>query len=130
MTFPAASKPEPEHGTYTLATGEAAVRRLKALHDVYGAAGRRVLLEAGLKPGMTVADFGCGVGMTTEALARLVGPSGRVTGIDFSAAQLDQACEHCAEQPHVSFLEASAAATELQSESVDLAYCRFLLLHL
>jgi hypothetical protein len=52
-------------GEYSLATGEDAVRRLTALHRVYSPAGRRVLQRAGLKPGMTVADLGCGVGATT-----------------------------------------------------------------
>ncbi|MGI9075058.1 MAG: SAM-dependent methyltransferase [Bryobacteraceae bacterium] len=77
-------------GEYSLATGEAAVRRLSALHRVYSPTGRRVLLRAGLKSGMTVADFGCGVGATTRMLAEMVGPSGHVTGIDVSPAQLEQ----------------------------------------
>ncbi len=120
------------HGVYSLATGEAAVRRLHALHHLYAPAGRRILLEAGLAPGMRVADFGCGVGAVTQMLAEMVGPSGHVTGIDVSGAQLDQARQHCAESgfSHVTFVEASATATALPRESFDLAYCRFLLLHL
>lgn len=117
-------------GTYSLATGEAAVRRLKRLHEVYGPLGERLLRHAGLTTGMNVADFGCGVGVTTRMLAEMVGPSGRVTGIDVSAAQLEQARAHCADLVNVSFVEASAVATSLPGESVDLAYCRFLLLHL
>jgi SAM-dependent methyltransferase len=116
-------------GAYSLATGEAAVRRLKALQEVYGPTGQRFLRQAGLTAGMEVADFGCGVGLTTRMLAEMVGPSGRVTGIDISAAQLGQARAHCAGL-NVSFVEASATATSLPGESVDLAYCRFLLLHL
>jgi hypothetical protein len=72
-------------GEYSLATGEPAVRRLNALHQVYAPAGRRVLLQAGLVPGMHVADFGCGVGVVTRMLAEMVGPSGHVTGVDISA---------------------------------------------
>src|SRR5580704_306482 len=82
-------------GEYLLATGEAAVRRLTALHRVYSAAGRIILLRAGLSPGMAVADFGCGVVATTRTLAELVGPSGSVTGIDVSAAQLEQGRNLC-----------------------------------
>jgi ubiquinone/menaquinone biosynthesis C-methylase UbiE len=37
-----------------------------------------------LRPGETVIDVACGTGVTTEALARAVGPSGRVIGIDVS----------------------------------------------
>lgn len=119
-------------GTYSLATGEAAVRRLNALHHLYAPAGRRVLLQAGLTPRMNVADFGCGVGAVTRMLAEMVGPSGLVTGIDVSAAQLDQARSRCADAglANVTFVEASATATGLPRDSVDLVYCRFLLLHL
>ena len=39
-------------GEYALATGAAAVRRLLVLHNIYSPAGRRVLLQAGLKPGI------------------------------------------------------------------------------
>lgn len=122
----------PPAGTYSLATGEAAVRRLKALHHVYGPAGRRVLVQAGLVPGMQVADFGCGVGAVTRMLAEMVGPAGHVTGVDVSRAQLDQAHGYCVEGglTNVSFVEASAATTGLPRNRFDLAYCRFLLLHL
>ena len=124
------SSPAGSIGAYSLATGEAAVRRLKALHHIYGPAGRRVLLQAGLTPGMDVVDFGCGVGVISRMLADMVGPTGSVTGIDVSAAQLDQARTHCADLPNVTFIEASAVSTGLPRDSADLVYCRFLLLHL
>jgi ubiquinone/menaquinone biosynthesis C-methylase UbiE len=37
-----------------------------------------------LRPGETVIDVACGTGVTTEALARAVGPAGRVIGIELS----------------------------------------------
>ena len=122
-----------EHlGEYALATGPAAVRRLLALHNVYGPSGRRVLLQAGLKPGMHVADFGCGIGAATRMLGEIVGPSGSVTGVDANRAQLDQARNMCraAGLTNTSFVEADACATGLPRSSFDLVYCRFLLLHL
>lgn len=69
-------QPKMSTGEYSLATGEAAVRRLTALHRVYSPTGRRILLRAGLQPGMAVADFGCGVGATTRTLAEMGGPRG------------------------------------------------------
>ena len=119
-------------GEYSLATGEAEDHRLTALHRIYAPAGSRVLLRAGLKPGMSVADFGCGVGATTHMLAEMVGPAGHVTGIDVSAAQLDQGRGLCevAGIANAIFLEGSATATGLPRNSFDLVYCRFLLLHL
>jgi len=118
-------------GEYVLATGQAAANRLRILHDVYGAGARRVLLDAGIKPGMRVADLGCGVGMTTALLAELVGPTGEVVGVDLSAAQLAQAQELMpSEFSNVKFVEASATDTGLPYGSFDLVYSRFLLIHL
>jgi SAM-dependent methyltransferase len=120
------------YGEYSLATGAAAVRRLKALHEACSPVGRRVLLQAGLAPGMNVADFGCGIGAVTRMLAEMVGPTGHVTGIDVNADQLVEAARHCAEggHKHVTFHESDACVTGLPRASFDLVYCRFLLLHL
>jgi ubiquinone/menaquinone biosynthesis C-methylase UbiE len=119
-------------GGYALATGSDAVRRLMLLHKIYSPEGRRLLLEAGLRPGMRVADFGCGVGAVTQMLAEMVGPTGSVTGIDVHGAQLEQAANACASAgfTNTSFVVADACATGLPRESFDLVYCRFLLLHL
>jgi len=87
--------PAPARGEYVLATGARAVRRLLLLHDIYAPVGRRILLKAGLKPGITVADFGCGVGAVTRMLAEMVGPSGHVTGIDADERQLVEARNLC-----------------------------------
>ena len=117
---------------YTLATGVAAVRRLHVLHAVYSPVGRRVLLQAGLAKGMKVADFGCGVGVVSHMLAEMVGPSGSVTGIDINGDQLEQARQWCesAGFANTTFIETSAYNTGLERGAFDLAYCRFLLLHL
>jgi SAM-dependent methyltransferase len=119
------------NGQYALATGKEADYRLRLLHRLYGPGTYRILLEAGLRPGMHVADFGCGVGMVTALLAELVLPEGHVVGIDASAAQLAQARERLNHQgTTVRFVEASATDTGLPAESFDLVYCRFLLIHL
>src|SRR5262245_30887496 len=81
-------------GAYALATGASAAYRLHLLQGVYGPGTRRVLLEAGIRRGMRVADFGCGVGMVTAQLADLVGPEGHVVGLDASGAQIAQARAH------------------------------------
>lgn len=117
---------------YALATGAAAVRRLHVLHDIYAPAGRRVLLQAGLRAGMKVADFGCGVGVVTRMLAEMVGPSGSVTGVDVNGQQLTEAAAFCESRGvmNTSFVKADATGTGLPRGSFDLVYCRFLLLHL
>lgn len=119
-------------GEYALATGTAAVRRLHVLHNIYSPAGRRFLLEAGLAEGMTVADFGCGVGAVTRMLGEMIGPSGTVTGIDVNGEQLEEARKWCSSRgvTNTRFVKASAYNTGLPRRAFDLVYCRFLLLHL
>jgi SAM-dependent methyltransferase len=118
-------------GEYVLATGGAAAHRLRILHNIYGPGARRVLLKAGLRRGMRVADLGCGTGMVTQLLAKLVGHTGQVVGVDFSGEQIKQARELLPPSlPNVQFIQASATDTGLSPESFDLVYCRFLLIHL
>jgi len=132
IPLPAVGRRKTAGKIYALATGEAAVRRLHLLHKIYEPAGRRILLEAGLRKGMRVADFGCGVGVVSRMLAEIVGPSGSVTGVDVDGAQLQQAAAWCAATrlDNVAFVEAHAGSTGLPRNSFDLVYCRFLLLHL
>src|SRR5262245_3944753 len=117
---------------YVLATGSAAVRRLHILHNIYSPAGRRILLQAGLKPGMRIADFGCGVGVVSRMLAEMTGPTGQVTGIDVASGQVEEARQLCAKSGlnNTSFVTASAYKTPLERNAYDLVYCRYLLLHL
>ena len=46
------------------------------------------LLGAFVTPGMTVLDSGCGTGLYTLAMARMVGAQGRVIGLDVQAEAL------------------------------------------
>jgi ubiquinone/menaquinone biosynthesis C-methylase UbiE len=41
-----------------------------------------------VKPGMTTADIGCGLGFYTVEMARMVGEKGRVTAVDFQPKML------------------------------------------
>jgi ubiquinone/menaquinone biosynthesis C-methylase UbiE len=51
---------------------------------------------AGIKPGMRVADIGCGAGKTTFYLHRLAQPGGQTVGIDGSDQRLNYAHKHYA----------------------------------
>ena len=46
-------------------------------------------------PGETILDIGCGNGLLTAELARAVGPSGRIIGIDPSSDMMVAAKERC-----------------------------------
>ena len=118
-------------GEYVLATGSAAANRLRILHNVYGPGAREVLIRAGIKPGMRVVDLGSGTGMVTQLLGELVGPTGKVIGVDYSQEQVIQARELVpADVSNVRFVAASATDTGLPKGVFDLVYCRFLLIHL
>src|SRR3954471_18292565 len=52
---------------------------------------RRALLRAGLAPGMSIADVACGTGLVAREGALIVGPHGRVVGVDPSEGMLAQA---------------------------------------
>jgi demethylmenaquinone methyltransferase/2-methoxy-6-polyprenyl-1,4-benzoquinol methylase len=52
---------------------------------------RQSLRRAGLRPGMSVLDVGCGPGLTAQGAMRLVGAAGYVVGLDPSAGMLREA---------------------------------------
>jgi len=58
-----------------LAAGVKSAGRVLMLRDAFSPTNRRVLLNAVLRPGMIVADFGCGIGAMNAMLAGIVGPT-------------------------------------------------------
>jgi len=77
------------------------------------------------RAGSTVIDVGCGCGATTIELARAVGPSGRVVGLDVSKPMLALAAERLREFANVSSLEGDAADLPLLDLQADLIVSRF-----
>lgn len=55
-------------------------------------------LWAGIKPGMRVADLGCGAGKTTFHLNRLVQPDGQTVGVDIASQRVDYAKKHYSDE--------------------------------
>ncbi|MGH9581503.1 MAG: methyltransferase domain-containing protein, partial [Bryobacteraceae bacterium] len=56
-----------------------------------------------LKPGMSVLDVGCGTGAITAGIARAVGPSGRVVGVDRDDSLLQLARQEHGDFENLSF---------------------------
>lgn len=95
---------------------------LDALIAPFGAEALRVAAPA---VGERVIDIGCGCGDTVLALAKAVGPSGSVLGVDVSAPMLARARQRVTEAglANVKLLEADASAAPLPAS--DLIYSRF-----
>src|SRR3974390_3384979 len=112
------------------AVGFAGGIELELRNDVY----RRPLITAldrlGLREGWRCADVGAGGGDVTVALARVVGRDGRVYAIDSDPARRDEVAEAAAEAAQAQVVALTQAGEDLTlPEPVDLAFCRFLLLH-
>ncbi|HUY60891.1 MAG TPA: bifunctional demethylmenaquinone methyltransferase/2-methoxy-6-polyprenyl-1,4-benzoquinol methylase UbiE [Candidatus Dormibacteraeota bacterium] len=83
---------------------------------------RRAARLTGVGPGAAVVDVCTGTGALAAALRRRVGPSGRVTGVDFTAAMLEEARRRVA---GVEFVQGDARALPLPSASQDAATMAF-----
>ena len=103
------------------AVGERWAAFQPVLDKALGAISNSVLAFAGAKVGERVLDIGCGTGTTTYALAKAVGPSGTVTGVDISKPMLAVAR---ARGTGVNFREADAS-NHLFHSTHDLLFSRF-----
>ena len=86
---------------------------------------RRAVREARLSRGKAAVDVACGTGKVTRALAKRVGPSGYVIGVDFSPGMIARAQATRAGGLNVSFVVGDALALPLDDATVDAATIAF-----
>jgi len=72
-------------------------------------------------PGDTILDIGCGNGLLTAELARTVGPTGRIIGIDPSQDMLTAAKERCCDYDCVAFVDGVANQLPIEDGIADKA---------
>jgi ubiquinone/menaquinone biosynthesis C-methylase UbiE len=122
---------EPGVHEYVFGSAEPELARLAALAQVYGRATTAWLDSAGLSPGMTVADLGCGPGAVTLEVARRVGPTGRVIAVDNAERPLELARRRVADAglSNVTFEQADVTGWR-PAAALDAVVGRFLLMHL
>lgn len=97
-------------------------------NDVYRRPLATALHRLGLGPGWRCVDVGAGSGDVSVALARVVGRAGRVYAVDCDPRARDATAEAAAAYSQV--VAVTQAGEELLlPELVDLAFCRFVLMH-
>ncbi len=96
--------------------------------DVYRRPLATALDRLGVAQGWRVVDVGAGQGDVSVALAEIVGHEGRVYAVDSDPLARDETAAAAAAYSQVVALT-QAAEDLVLPERVDLAFCRFLLLH-
>lgn len=83
---------------------------------------RRASFDAlDLRPGEAVLDLGCGTGLLLQEIARAVGTSGRVIGLDPSLDMRNTATKRCAEISQIEIHEGSSEYLPVPDQSIDKA---------
>ncbi|MFT4975749.1 MAG: SAM-dependent methyltransferase [Myxococcota bacterium] len=116
------------------------VHRVKGEHDIAGgiqqreagAFTRRLMVDAGIGPGMRVIDLGCGPGVVTRLIAELVGETGHVVGVDRHAGAIARAIAltEQAVLSNVSFVEQDLSDPLPGTAPHDAAVARRVLMYL
>lgn len=116
---------------YTLAISADEVQRYLFMAERSRQTEGRLWERAGIRPGAVVADVGCGPAATTVVLASVVGPTGRVLGVerDERALAAGRQVVASAGAGNVELLRGDAADTGLPAGSVDVAVMRHVLAH-
>lgn len=83
---------------------------------------RKAVQRVGAKPGMHILDVCCGTGQLSMELGKAVGPTGKVTGLDFSQNMLEVAkatLSQSPEQGRIQFMQGDAMALPFSDQSFD-----------
>ena len=110
---------------------EKELARLKRQVSVFLPFDRRCWQAAGLTADMTVLDLGCGSGIASCELARIV-QSGQVVGVDLSESMLARARWFTEQEQldNITFQQGSAYTLDFAEASFDFVYARLLFQHL
>ncbi|MDE0681575.1 MAG: methyltransferase domain-containing protein [Candidatus Poribacteria bacterium] len=117
--------------TYTLGRTSHETTRLIEQSRIYGESTHRLCKRAGITVGMRVLEIGSGAGDVALTLAELVGPTGKVVGVDVNADILDTARQRAidAGRQNVEFI-ADDARTLTFPEKFDAIVGRFVLMYM
>ncbi|WIG96272.1 methyltransferase domain-containing protein [Myxococcus sp. SDU36] len=99
------------------------VHRLQAQASAASYADR--LRLTGLRPGDAALDVGCGPGVITSEMLDVVGPQGRVVGIEPQAEHLAAARGLLAGRPNVELCQGALPDTRLPADHFDYVWCQY-----
>ena len=117
--------------TYTLGRTSHETTRLIEQSRIYGESTHRLCKRAGITAGMCVLEIGSGAGDVALMLAELVGPTGKIVGVDVNAEILDTARHRTTDAgiQNVEFI-ASDARDLVFSDKFDAIVGRFVLMYM
>ena len=118
---------------YALNTGIKGTNNLDFQHKIFENDSYDHLQKAGLSKGKIIWDIGCGSGIITEYLAKMVGDNGYVYAMDISQEQIKIAQERIksSNQKNVEFITDNIENIDPSKyKKADIIFSRFLLMHL
>jgi ubiquinone/menaquinone biosynthesis C-methylase UbiE len=115
---------------YVLGRSEVETRRLAQQAELFEPSMRRLFEQAGITAGMTVLDLGSGTGDVAMLAAQMVGPTGRVVGVDSNPAieATARARAQAAGMSQVGFTTGDIRDVELDQD-FDAVVGRFILMY-
>jgi len=116
---------------YALTLSENELRRYRFMADAARQSEQDLWQAAGITPGATVADIGCGPGALFPAIMDAIGPGGRLIGVDGNAGTVAsaQAMIDAHVWRNATVQVGQAEATGLPDGSADVAMVRHVLGH-
>jgi SAM-dependent methyltransferase len=121
-----------EQQDYIFEAGVAEHVRLVEQATLFDPLTERLLVAAGVGPGMRVLDLGTGAGSVALVASRLVGPAGSVVSVDRDAHALALAAEHAEREgvANIEFVQGDLAIPELPAGRFVAVVSRFVLMYL
>lgn len=110
-------------GNYPLESREHEIERLRVQSEAMAPDAEQMLRLIGVGEGWSCLDAGCGPAGIVPLLCRMVGPGGRVVGVDRNAGFLEYARAHAT--GNVEFRQGDVYQTGLAAGSFDLVHLRF-----
>ncbi len=117
--------------TYTLGRTSHETTRLIEQSRIYGPSTERLCKRAGISEGMRVLEIGSGAGDVALMLAKRIGPTGQVVGVDVNADILDTARQRAADAglQNTEFIAGDARNLDF-SDKFDAVVGRFVLMYM